>query len=77
MEHCLILTERTVQRDAELSAGGEGKVNGREEKDTQVLFFKKHTKYGNKILIFKSLLLTDYNMSSCAVDLQQESDADV
>lgn len=71
MEHCLILTGRTAQRDAELSTGGEGEVKTWEggEIHTGVTEKINHTKIGNNILIVKGLLLIDYNMSSCAVVL--------
>lgn len=80
MEHCLRLTGRKAQKDAEPSTGGGGRErwrHGREEKKTQVLLKKKPTKNGSNILIVKGLLLIDHNMASCAVDLQQEPDADV
>lgn len=71
VEHCLILTGRTAQRDAELSTGGEGEVETWEgtEKHTSVIIEICHTTNGKNILIVKGLLLIDYNMSSCAVVL--------
>lgn len=71
MEHCLILTGRTAQRDAELSTGGEGEVQTWEEtkKHTGVIIDISNTTSGNNILLVKGLLLIDYNMSSCAVVL--------
>lgn len=71
MGHCLSLTGRTAQRDAELSTGGEGGggETGERKRHTGVIYKVNHTKSGNNIRIVKGLLLIDYNMSSCAVVL--------
>lgn len=70
---CLIRTGRKAQRDGELSAGGEEEVETQKEDETPMLF---QTIAQTRYKIVKGLLLIDYNMSTCAVVLQQEPSTD-